>query len=167
MNVVGRIESYARGGQVLISDSTYERVRDLVSVTGRFCMNAKGAEAAFPLHVVRGLGGRYRLDLPQSSEPMYAATPDVHATIARVVEERIGHDAACQLVAVGRESARVRTALMLAPLDDVVLRVGDDRAVWQGQRERCHRRRRLPAHVGVQRGRGRLAQPPDHRHDGR
>jgi hypothetical protein len=45
-------------------------------------------------------------------------------TIARVVDERIGHDATCKLVAVGRESARVHTSLMLAPLDDVVLRIG-------------------------------------------
>jgi class 3 adenylate cyclase len=124
VNVVGRIESYARGGQVLISNSTYERVQNLVTVTGTFCMKAKGAEEALPLHVVRGLAGRYRLDLPQSSEPMFAATPDVHATIARVVDKRIGHDATAELVAVGRESARARTNLMLAPLDDVVLRIG-------------------------------------------
>jgi class 3 adenylate cyclase len=123
VNVVGRIESYARGGQVLISESTYECVQDLVTVTGRFCMNAKGADDALPLHVVRGLGGPYRLELPQSSEPMYAATPDVAASIARVVDERIGGAATAQLVAVGRESARVRTTLMLAPLDDVVLRI--------------------------------------------
>jgi hypothetical protein len=40
-----------------------------------------------------------------------------------VVDERIGGAATAQLVAVGRESARVRTTLMLAPLDDVVLRI--------------------------------------------
>ena len=55
---------------------------------------------------------------------MYDARPDVAATIARVVDDRIGHDASCGLMAVGRESARVLTSLMLAPLDDVVLRIG-------------------------------------------
>ncbi len=56
---------------------------------------------------------------------MYEVTPDVGATIARVVDDRIGHDAHCRLLAVGRESARVQTSLMLAPLDDVVLHVDD------------------------------------------
>ena len=124
VNVVGRIESYARGGQVLISDSTYQLVEDQVTVAGQFCMKAKGADDALPLHVVRGLGAPYWLELPQSTEPMYDAAPDVAATIARVVDDRIGHDATCVLVALGRESARVNTSLMLAPLDDVVLRIG-------------------------------------------
>ena len=123
VNVVGRIESYARGGQVLISDSTYQLVEDLVTVAGTFRMKSKDADDALPLHVVRGLSAPYWLELPQSSEPMYDAA-DVAATIARVVDDRIGHDAACRLVALGRESARIRTSMMLAPLDDVVLRIG-------------------------------------------
>jgi class 3 adenylate cyclase/CheY-like chemotaxis protein len=124
VNVVGRIESYARGGQILVSDSTHELVQDLVSVAGRFCIKAKGEERGdLLLHVVRGLGGHYRLELPQSNEPMHAVSSNVPACIARVVDDRIGEDVACELVAVGRESARVRTTLMLAPLDDVVLRV--------------------------------------------
>ena len=55
VNVVGRIESYARGGQVLISDATLHAVEHLVSVTGHFDLNAKGAEDSMQLHVVRGL----------------------------------------------------------------------------------------------------------------
>lgn len=125
VNVVGRIESYARGGQVLISDATLRTVEHLVSVTGHFDLNAKGAEDSMQLHVVRGLSAPYWLDLPQSSEPMYEALENVHATIARVVDDRIGHPASGSVLAVGRESARVDTALMLAPLDDVVLRIDD------------------------------------------
>jgi adenylate cyclase len=125
VNVVGRIESYARGGQVLISDSTYRLVKEQVIVAGHFCMKAKGADDALALHVVRGLSGPYWLELPQSSEPMHEAAPDVTAAIARVVDDRIGEDASCRLIAVGRESARVQTSLMLAPLDDVVLRIHD------------------------------------------
>jgi class 3 adenylate cyclase len=125
VNVVGRIESYARGGQVLISEATHRAVEHLVSVTGHFDLNAKGAEDSIQLHVVRGLSAPYWLELPQSSEPMYEALASTHATIARVVDDRIGHPAAGRLLAVGRASARVDTALMLAPLDDVVLRIDD------------------------------------------
>jgi hypothetical protein len=52
---------------------------------------------------------------------MCAAVPDVDATIARVVDDRIGSHEHAHLVAIGRASARVETALMLAPFDDVVL----------------------------------------------
>jgi class 3 adenylate cyclase len=123
VNVVGRIESYARGGQVLISDATHHAVDHLVSVAGHFELNAKGAEESMRLHVVRGLSAPYWLELPQSSEPMYEALGDVEVTIARVVDDRIGHPTGAHLIAVGRESARVDTALMLAPLDDVVVRI--------------------------------------------
>ena len=73
MNVVGRIENYARGGQVLISDSTYQLVEDQVTVAGQFCMNAKGAEEALPLHVVRGLGGPV----------LVGAAPELRADVRR------------------------------------------------------------------------------------
>lgn len=121
VNVVGRMESYARGGQVLISDATFDRVREVVEVDGEFTMNAKGTEQARSLHVVRGLNGPYHLALPRSTKRMCAAVPDVAATIARVVDDRIGSPERARLVAVGRASARVETTLMLAPLDDVVL----------------------------------------------
>ena len=122
VNLVSRIEGYARGGQILISDSTYQVVREVVSTAGRFLMRAKGVDE-LPLYVVRGIDGPYRVELPQSTEPMHAATPTATATIARVIDDRVGDHAKCELVAVGREAARLRTGLMLAPLDNALLRV--------------------------------------------
>jgi class 3 adenylate cyclase len=124
VNLVGRIESYARGGQVLISEATYELVQDLVSTAGRFAMRAKGAEEGLPLHVVRGIGGAYGVELPQSAEPMHPVPRGLTASIARVIDDRVGEGTACELVAVGREAARLQTRLMLAPLDNALLRVG-------------------------------------------
>jgi len=125
VNVVGRIESYARGGQVLVSDATYRAVEHIVSVSGCFELNAKGAEDSLPLHVVRGMSAPYWLELPQSSQPMFEPSSEVVATIARVVDDRIGHPTGCGVEAVGRAAARVATNLMLAPFDDVVLRIDD------------------------------------------
>jgi class 3 adenylate cyclase len=127
VNVVSRIESCARGGQILVSDSTYAQVRDLVSVTGQFTIKLKGhGPEEVALHVVRGLSGTYRLELPKSHEPMRPVPLAISATIARVIDDRIGDDTLCELVALGRESARIRTALMFAPFDDVVLRVDSE-----------------------------------------
>jgi class 3 adenylate cyclase/CheY-like chemotaxis protein len=123
VNLVTLIESHARGGQVLISDSTYERIEDLVSVAGELAIGVKGTNETTKVHVVRELAGRYRLELPQATGPMFATAGDVQATIARVVDDRADTGSPCELVAVGRESARIETDVMLAPLDDVVLRV--------------------------------------------
>lgn len=123
INLAARLESCARGGQVLVSEATYRRVRDLVSVSGRFELQAEGADRVEQVHVVRGLGGPHLLELPQTVEPMHAPPRKIAARVARVVDGRLGREAPCEVVAIGRASARVRTDAVLAPLDDVVLRL--------------------------------------------
>jgi class 3 adenylate cyclase len=135
VNLVTSIESHARGGQILISDTTYERVEDLVSVTGELSVGIKGANGTIGVHAVRELAGPYRLELPQATRPMFATANNVVATIARVVDERAGEGSPCELRAVGRESARIETDVMLTPLDDVVLRV--DEVVVFGKVSEC------------------------------
>jgi class 3 adenylate cyclase len=124
VNLVAGMEAHARGGQVVVSQTTYERVRDIAVVNGSFTMVPKGSTDAQPLYVVRGLRGTYQLDLPLSHDPMHSVA-GLDGSIARVVNDRPGHDADCAVVALGRRSARVRTALTLAPLDDVVVRIAE------------------------------------------
>jgi class 3 adenylate cyclase len=123
VNLVTLIESHARGGQILISDATYAQVEDLVSVSRALSVEVKGSSETMTVHVVRELAGPYRLELPQTNEPMFATNEGVRATIARVDDEQAGDGTRCELVAMGRESARIKTEARLAPLDDVVLRV--------------------------------------------
>jgi class 3 adenylate cyclase len=65
INMAYRIESYTVGGQILASPETYERVRDLVEVRGALTAEFKGLDRPLTLYDVSGLGGAYRLSLPE------------------------------------------------------------------------------------------------------
>jgi adenylate cyclase len=125
LNLVGRIEEQARGGQILISADTYRLVDELISVTGKFPVRLKGLDEPVVLYAVRGIAGDLERHLPSTGttwrEP---AAGEAATTVRRVVENRVGEAAEALLLAVGPDGARLRTPLMLAPLDDVTIALG-------------------------------------------
>jgi adenylate cyclase len=64
INTTYRIESHTIGGQVLVSLSTYERVRALVQVRGTLPAQFKGLDQPMTLYDICGISGNYRLSLP-------------------------------------------------------------------------------------------------------
>jgi adenylate cyclase len=122
LNLVGRIEEQARGGQILISADTYRLVDELVSVTGHFPVRLKGLDEPVALYAVRGIAGDLERHLPSTGttwrEPLAGETA---MTLRRVVENRVGEAVEAVLLAIGPGGARVRTPLMLAPLDEVTM----------------------------------------------
>lgn len=67
INTAYRIESYTIGGQILISPSTYERVRHLIRLKGTMEVEFKGLDKPMTIYEVGGLGGRYQLALPETT----------------------------------------------------------------------------------------------------
>jgi class 3 adenylate cyclase/HAMP domain-containing protein len=63
VNFAARMESYSVGGQVLISASTYERVRDVAEVQDTMQVTMKGVPRPATLYDIRGLRGPYDLHL--------------------------------------------------------------------------------------------------------
>ncbi|MEW6348543.1 MAG: adenylate/guanylate cyclase domain-containing protein [Thermodesulfobacteriota bacterium] len=68
VNFTGRMESYAVGGQVLISEATYGRIRDLVEVKHVMQAKMKGIPGKVMLYDVKGIKGRYQVTLPEKNE---------------------------------------------------------------------------------------------------
>jgi len=64
INTAYRIESYTIGGQVLISPSTFERVRDIVRIKATMEVQFKGIDQSMTLYDVTGMEGAYQLSLP-------------------------------------------------------------------------------------------------------
>lgn len=64
INTAYRIESYTIGGQVLISPSTFERVRDIVRIKATMEVQFKGIDQSVTLYDVAGMEGAYQLSLP-------------------------------------------------------------------------------------------------------
>jgi len=64
INTTYRIESYTIGGQVLISPSTFEKVRDVVRIKATMEVQFKGIDQPLTLYDVAGMEGAYQLFLP-------------------------------------------------------------------------------------------------------
>ena len=65
INAAYRIESFTVGGQILISPSTYEKVKSRVSIIGTKEVKFKGMDAPVCLYDVAGIGEPYRVFLPE------------------------------------------------------------------------------------------------------
>jgi adenylate cyclase len=76
INTTYRIESHTIGGQVLVSPSTYERVRALVQVRGTLPAQFKGLDQPVTLYDISGISGSYRLkNLWQRLDPSLLPSP--------------------------------------------------------------------------------------------
>jgi len=64
INMTGRIESFTVGGQILISASTYDRVRELVEVRNVINVEMKGFQGSVTLYEIAGVTGLERLPTP-------------------------------------------------------------------------------------------------------
>jgi adenylate cyclase len=67
INTAFRIESHTVGGQILISPSTYEKVRSLVKVRGTMEVQFKGIDQPVTLYDVYGMGGEYQVAMIQKT----------------------------------------------------------------------------------------------------
>jgi class 3 adenylate cyclase/HAMP domain-containing protein len=68
VNLTGRMESYALGGQVLVSSNAFSRVRELVDVRNILHVEMKGLPEPIDLYNVRGIRGPYQIQLKQRYE---------------------------------------------------------------------------------------------------
>jgi class 3 adenylate cyclase len=96
VNLTSRIESYAVGGQVLISPSTYEQVKGLVNLGDTIQAEMKGVPGAVSLHEVLGIAGPYNLQLKERVETLVALPERLGVRLQRLSKKVIsgpGEDA--------------------------------------------------------------------------
>ncbi len=68
VNLVYRIESYTTGGQILISESTFNQAYSILNIIGQTQVQPKGARQPLIVYEVGGMAGKYNLFLPQVKE---------------------------------------------------------------------------------------------------
>lgn len=72
VNLAARIESFTVGGQVLISQSTFDDVKQAVRVDGQTQAFVKGVEAPVILYEVSGISGTFNVFLPEDQDVFIA-----------------------------------------------------------------------------------------------
>jgi len=82
VNFASRMEAYALAGQVLISPSTYSRLKDLVEVGDAIRVEMKGMPEPATLYNVRGIGGVYDLRLPDRSDRPLLLSEKINVLVA-------------------------------------------------------------------------------------
>ena len=94
INTTYRIESHTIGGQLLVSPSTYERVRSLVHVRGTLQAQFKGLDQPVPLYDISGIAGKYHLSLPEKpAETLIPLTPPLSLACFPIDGKVVSHTA--------------------------------------------------------------------------
>ena len=87
VNLTSRIESFALGGQVLISAATHKRVQDLVEVGDPLQVEMKGMPGKSTLYEVRSIGGPYNIQLKARQETLVQLPKPVQVHLHRIQEK--------------------------------------------------------------------------------
>ena len=120
VNLAGRIESFTTGGQVLISESTRERITAPLRLDAQFQVEPKGATRSLQLHEVGGIGEPFNLSLPERSatlHPLLAPLPIRFTVLEEKFVGRTVHEG--HLVSVANTDAGIRSASALALLTNL------------------------------------------------
>jgi adenylate cyclase len=75
VNLAYRIESYTKGGQILISEQTRQAVGANVKISGQYQVQPKGLNQPIVIYEVYGVSGSHNLFLPKSEE-VFVTLPD-------------------------------------------------------------------------------------------
>jgi hypothetical protein len=122
VNFAARMEAFALAGQVLISASTYSRVKDLVEVDRVLETEMKGVPGRATLYDVRSIGAPYQIRLPDQWERLEPLPEPLEVRIHRL-HGKIVTDAAGRawVTHLGDTAAQVTSEAALETWEDVRL----------------------------------------------
>jgi len=124
VNLAGRIESFTTGGQLLISESTREKINSPLRIDGQFQVEPKGATQSLQLHEVGGIGEPFNLSLTKRSAELYPLPQSVPIQFTVLEEKFAGRTVhAGRLVSVSDSEAGMESELSLAALSNLKLEV--------------------------------------------
>jgi adenylate cyclase len=87
VNLTARIESYTVGGQILISETTYAEVQEIVKINGSMEVEPKGVSQPISIYDIQGIDGIYNLQLPSIHDSLQVLPNPIPITY-RILEEK-------------------------------------------------------------------------------
>lgn len=120
VNLAGRIESFATGGQILISEDTRKATKSPLRIVREFEVEPKGATGKLQLHEVSGIGEPFGLNLPFTSEALHPLPQPLPISFTVLEEKFVGRTVyEGRLIAVSTSEAQIRCELPLASLSNL------------------------------------------------
>jgi class 3 adenylate cyclase/HAMP domain-containing protein len=127
VNFASRMEAFALAGQVLISETTFSRVKDLVEVGDVLQAEMKGLPGRATLYDVRSIGAPYLIRLPDRSPRLEKLSNQmgvqIHRLKDKIVTEATGR---AWVTHLGDTGARVTSEGALEAWEDLRLILLDD-----------------------------------------
>jgi hypothetical protein len=148
VNLTARIESYAVGGQVLISEATRQAIGPLLSIAKHLEVNAKGLETPVAVYDVRGIGGAYNLLLPEPADVMIALAKELHLKYTVLEDKHLGEAVYTgSLATLSARGGELRSAQAVALWSDLKIYLLDDHDAAVTREFYAKVMRRLPGDV--------------------
>ena len=120
INLASRVEGATLGGQVLITPSTYEQVKDIVIVRGVRPVRFKGVEEDIDLYDVIGIKEPYNLALPDRVELAEPLKKPIPVILHKMHGKKTGSSGlSAELTHFSNQWATVIVAEEIAPLQEV------------------------------------------------
>lgn len=89
VNFTGRVESYSVGGQVLISQATYDKIGHILVVNEVLQVQMKGMPGNVALYDIKGIRGGYNIQLPEREETPVLLPIPIKARIRRIAKKTV------------------------------------------------------------------------------
>jgi class 3 adenylate cyclase len=133
VNIAARVEGATVGGQVFITATTYEAIKDLAEVSAPMAVEVKGLSEPLRLYELRALGGAYAQEAitEESGQEVPVSLPIRYWVIdGKIVgpEQPPG-----EVVRLGRRAIVARLDTTLAPLTNVRFRVARPDPRWESE----------------------------------
>ena len=87
VNFTGRAESFAVGGQVLVTKATYEELSDILRVRKVLNVEMKGMSGKVELYDITGIGEPYNVYLTENEETLVAVREMINVEVYRIDEK--------------------------------------------------------------------------------
>lgn len=124
VNLVGRIESFTIGGQLLVSEDTLEKIKANLRIDGQFEVEPKGASRRLFLYEIGGIGEPFDLWLPSKTRPLRPLAPPLPVQFTVLEEKFVGrtvHEG--HVGALGNHEASIQSVLPLPVLSNLRITV--------------------------------------------
>lgn len=120
VNLVSRIESYTIGGQILISDSTMQSIKNPLRIDDKKIVNPKGFNQEITIYEVGGIGGRYMQFMPKMEAELFPVRPEIALTYSLIDGKHINSTQyRATLVKLSKEIAEIKAERLIEPLSNL------------------------------------------------
>ncbi len=124
VNLAGRIESFTTGGQVLISESTREKVTSPLRIDANFQVEPKGATRSLQLYEVGSIGEPFTLSLPPKSSTLIPLVSPLPIRFTVLEEKFVGRTVyEGHLARISESEAVIQSEFVPSPLSNLKMEI--------------------------------------------